>query len=194
METDIVLEGFMEAERVHGVRYTQFIGDGDSSVYPTLLTSVPGWGQAIKKLECANHACKCYRDALEKLVQDNPYKGSRRLTKKIRQKLVSGARCTIRMRSYEMDVKKAVELLNRDLLNGPLHCFCIHSHCSTDFCTVAREKEEPSNGNTQNSQSASSSNNDDQPASSSSIFNESGRCSSDDENDDDIKGMYVESI
>ena len=49
-ETDIVLEGFMEAERVHGVRYTQFIGDGDSSVYPTLLTSVPGWGQAIKKL------------------------------------------------------------------------------------------------------------------------------------------------
>ena len=50
METDIVLEGFMEAERVHGVRYTRFIGDGDSSVYPTLLTSVPGWGQAIKKL------------------------------------------------------------------------------------------------------------------------------------------------
>ena len=81
METDIVLEGFMEAERVHGVHYTKFIGDGDSSVYPTLLTSVPGWGQAIKKLECANHACKCYRGALEELVQDNPsYKGSGRLT------------------------------------------------------------------------------------------------------------------
>ena len=30
METDIILEG---AERVHGVRYTKFIGDGDSSVY-----------------------------------------------------------------------------------------------------------------------------------------------------------------
>ena len=129
METDIVLEGFMEAERVHGVRYTQFIGDGDSSVYPTLLTSVPGWGQAIKKLECANHACKCYRGTLEKLVQDNLlYKDSGRLIKKMRQKLVSGARCAIRMRSYETDVKKAVELLNRDLLNGPLHCFGIHSH------------------------------------------------------------------
>ena len=165
METDIVLEGFMEAERVHGVRYTQFIGDGDSSVYPTLLTSVPGWGQAIKKLECANHACKCYRGVLKKLVQDNySYKGSGRLTKKMRQKLVSGARCAIRMRSYETDVKKAVELLNRDLLNRPLHCFGIHSHCSTDFCTVARENQEPSNSNTQNSQSASSSNNDDQPA------------------------------
>ena len=88
----------------------------------------------------------------------------------MRQKLVSGACCAIRMRSYETDVKKAVELLNRDLLNGPLHCFGIHFY----FCTVAREKQEPSNSNTQNSQSASSSKNDDQPASSSSIFNESG--------------------
>ena len=118
METDIVLEGFLEAERVHGVRYTQFVGDGDSSVYPTLLTSVPGWGHTIKKIECANHACKCYRGALEKLVQDNPsYKGSGRFTKKMRQKLVSAARCAIQMRSKETDAKKAVELLNRDLLN-----------------------------------------------------------------------------
>ena len=45
METDIVLEGFLEAERVHGVRYTQLIGDGDSSVYPTLLQNVPGWSE-----------------------------------------------------------------------------------------------------------------------------------------------------
>ncbi len=37
METDIIVEGFKEAERVHGVRYTCFVGDGDSSVYPTLL-------------------------------------------------------------------------------------------------------------------------------------------------------------
>ena len=93
METDIILEGFLEAERVHGVRYTKFIGDGDSSVYPTLLQSVPGWGYAIKKLECANHACKCYRGALERLVQDNPsYKGTGGLTKKMRQRLVSVAR------------------------------------------------------------------------------------------------------
>ena len=38
---DIILEGFIIAERVHGVRYTQFIGDGDSSVYPTLIQKVP---------------------------------------------------------------------------------------------------------------------------------------------------------
>ena len=77
METDIILEGFLEAEQVHGVRYIHFI---DSSVHPTLIQNVPGWGHAIKKLECANHAC---RGALERLVQDNPsYKGNGGLTLK----------------------------------------------------------------------------------------------------------------
>ncbi len=40
------LEGFMEAERVHGVRYIYI---GDSSVDTTLLQNVPGWGHAIEK-------------------------------------------------------------------------------------------------------------------------------------------------
>jgi len=60
MEPDIILEGFLQAESTHGVQYIKFIGDGDSSVHSTLITGVPGWGRAIEKLECANHACKCY--------------------------------------------------------------------------------------------------------------------------------------
>lgn len=92
METDIIVEGFAEAERVHGVRYIRFIGDGDSSVYPTLIQRVPGWGHSIKKIECANHCCKCYRSALEKLVQENPsYKGKGGLTLMMRTRLVSAA-------------------------------------------------------------------------------------------------------
>jgi len=55
MEPDIILEGFLEAEKVHGVRYTQFIEDGDSSVYPTLLTSVP-----ISSHQCA-YLGSCYQ-------------------------------------------------------------------------------------------------------------------------------------
>ncbi len=138
METDILVEGFLESERVHGVRYVKFIGDGDSSVYPNLIQNVP-WGHGIKKLECANHACKCYRGALERLVQENTsYKGRGKLTKKMRQKLVSAARCAIKMRSKESNAKTAVEKLKKDLMNGPRHCFGIHSNCSTDFCTIAQ--------------------------------------------------------
>ena len=100
METQAILEGFQQSEQVHGLRYTSFIGDGDSSVYPTLIQEVPNYGRAIKKLECANHACKCYRSSLEQLVQLNPrYKGKGGLTLQMRKKLTSAARCAIKMRS-----------------------------------------------------------------------------------------------
>ena len=141
METDILVEGFMKAEEIHGVRYMRFIGDGDSSVHTTLLQSVPGWGCSIKKLECANHACKCYRGALERLIQENSsYKGTGGLTLKMRKRLVSAACCAIRMRSKELDRAKAVKLLEKDLINGPNHCFGIHDACSSDFCSTAREQ------------------------------------------------------
>ena len=143
METDIIVEGFLEAEKVHGVRYTRFIGDGDSSVYPTLLQSIPVWGHAIKKIECANHACKCYRGALERIAQENPsYKGKGGLTQKMRRKLVSAARSAIRMRSTESDRGNALNSLRKDLMNGPRHCFGHHDYCSPDFCTMARERME----------------------------------------------------
>ena len=123
------MEGFLEAETVHGVRYTQFIGDGDSSVHPTLIQNVPGWGNAIKKHECANHTCKCYRGALEQLVQNNPsYKGSGGLTTKMRKRLVSAARCAIGIRSKELNTAQALISLRKDLINGPSHCFGIQTH------------------------------------------------------------------
>ena len=146
MEPDIILEGFKQAERVHSVRYMRFVGDGDSSVYLTLVQNVPGWGRYIKKQECANHCCKCYRSGLEKLVQENPsYKGKKgRLTKKMRCRLTSAARCAIKMRSKEPDITKAVKLLERDLQNGPYHCFGHHDRCSPDFCLAAKERVESS--------------------------------------------------
>ncbi len=142
METDILLEGFIQAERIHGVRYTKFIGDGDSSVHPTLIQSVPGWGHMIQRLECANHMCKCYGGALEQLVKDNPsYKGSGGLTLKMRKRLVSSARCAIKMRSRENDKVKGLALLKNDFINGPRHCFGIHAHCSPNFCQSVRSMQ-----------------------------------------------------
>ena len=81
MESDIILEGFCKAEQQHGLRYINFIGDGDSSVHTMLISGVSGWGHAISKQECANHAVKCYRSSLENLAKDKPqYKGRHKLT------------------------------------------------------------------------------------------------------------------
>ena len=54
---------------------------------------------------------------------------------KMRKRLMSAARYAIKMRSKEVDRKKAVKLLERDLRNGPYHCFGIHDQCSSDFYT-----------------------------------------------------------
>ena len=106
-----------------------------------MIAGIPTWGYGVKKVECANHATKCYRAALEKLAQGNPsYREKGKLTESMRKRLTKAARCAIRMRSSEPDRRRAVRLLQEDLRNGPLHCFGIHSSCSTNFCQVAQRQ------------------------------------------------------
>ena len=81
MESDIIAEGFRLSETTHGVRYLKVVGDGDSSVMVTIRQAVP-YGAFVEKIECANHAVKCYRSRLEALPKDHPqYRGRGGLTK-----------------------------------------------------------------------------------------------------------------
>ena len=41
MEPDFIVEGFLLAEKKHGVRFMWFIGDGDSSVFASIQEKVP---------------------------------------------------------------------------------------------------------------------------------------------------------
>ncbi len=61
---------------------------------------------------------------------------------------MSAARCAIKMRSAESDTKRATELLQQDLHNGSLHCFGIHTHCSTDCCKIVRTSTTTTTTNT----------------------------------------------
>ena len=148
MEADIILEGFKAAHDQHGLRYTEFIGDGDSSVQPTLAQNLP-WGFAIKKLECANHAVKCFRSSLENLVSSNSsYKGRGKLTEAMRKRLTKAARSAIIMRSKESDKQTAIRKLQHDLMNIPYHCFGYHEKCSADFCKTKQQQQNASNSPT----------------------------------------------
>ena len=60
METSIIVQAFQETESKYGLHYTKFVGDGDCSVFPSLVTEVAEYGHAIHKIECSNHAVKCY--------------------------------------------------------------------------------------------------------------------------------------
>lgn len=50
----------------------------------------------------------------------------------------------LKMRSKEPDTTRAVKLLERDLQNGPYHCFGHYERCSPDFCLSAKERVESS--------------------------------------------------
>lgn len=59
MEVTGVYEMFLRSLELHGVRYAEYIGDGDSKTFPYLLEKLPyGKDFIIKKLECVNHVSK----------------------------------------------------------------------------------------------------------------------------------------
>ena len=126
METDTILEGFRQSENMHGLRYLWLIGDGDSSVYHSVVTGVSSYEHDITKVECANHAVKCNRNRLEALCNDKPqYRGKRGY-----HRLWWNASLT------EQDVPPTtsnVIALRHDLRNGPRHYFGLHDHCNSAF-------------------------------------------------------------
>ena len=131
MESDIIVEGFNLSESMHGLRYMQFIEDGDSSVHYNIVTSVP-YGRHVEKIECANHAVKCYHTRLANIVKDNPsFGGSGNLTKDIITKITQAARKAITAHSCTGDV----EALRNDLHNGPKHYFGDHSNGNSTICS-----------------------------------------------------------
>ena len=64
---------------------------------------------------------------------------------------MSAARSAIQMRSKEPDVNIALQLLERDLINVPLHCFGHHNCSSPDFCLAAKNRLQQESQGTVNS-------------------------------------------
>ena len=53
----MMVEGFVLSILIHGLRYLEFIGDGDSIVHQRLIEHVT-YGKEIVKHECSNHVTK----------------------------------------------------------------------------------------------------------------------------------------
>ena len=131
MEADIILEGFRLSEEIHGLRYLWLIGDGNSSVYHSVVTGVPSYGRDITKVECANHAVKCYKNRLEALCNNKPdYRGKHGLSQAMMKWIAHGTQCAIKMHSATGDVAA----LRYDLRNGSRHYFGLHSDYNSAFC------------------------------------------------------------
>lgn len=140
MEADMAVEGFNLSETMHGVRYRQFIADGDSSVFAKLRQHV-SYGQTINKIECSNHALKNFGKHLHRIKKDTHIKleGRKLLTVTKIKQLQRRAKCSI----YEHSkTEKKVTLLREDLKNGLHHVYGDHSVCRQGICNSVGDQSE----------------------------------------------------
>lgn len=90
MEVSSIVEMFQRSIKKYGLRYVNYIGDGDSKTYSGILKAKPyGEDFVVNKKECVGHVQKRMgtrlRDLVKKTVEEKQVKG-----KKIQKKTLSG--------------------------------------------------------------------------------------------------------
>lgn len=58
MEVDVVVEMFSRSETLHGLKYCNYIGDGDSKTFKNIVETQPYADITISKKECIDHVQK----------------------------------------------------------------------------------------------------------------------------------------
>ncbi|KAG8226142.1 hypothetical protein J437_LFUL005803 [Ladona fulva] len=105
MEVDAIVEMFSKSEERHGIKYVNYIGDGDSKTYKGVLDAkLYGDGFAINKRECIGHVQKRMGTRLRQCVKKNKGVGGRnKLTGKMIDKLTIYYGLAIRRNSESVD-------------------------------------------------------------------------------------------
>lgn len=138
MEQDMLVEAFINSEKLHGVRYLTYVGDGDSSVMARIQQQCP-YGYRVKKVPCKNHAIRVYTSGLYSVASNTALKHSdlRKIIRKNVNGLVKAANCAIAKATKNSDNLSKLDNTRRlcnDLRNGPKHVFGEHSGCG-DWCS-----------------------------------------------------------
>ncbi|KAI8731216.1 Short-chain collagen C4 [Biomphalaria glabrata] len=116
MEAAGAVNIFMRSVETRNIRYTQYLGDGDSSSYKKVVDSKPYGEKPIEKLECVGHVQKRCGTRLRRLVNDNKGRklddgkgisGIGRLTSKKIDTLQNYFGFAIRQNSGNLDQMKA---------------------------------------------------------------------------------------
>ncbi|KAK5648068.1 hypothetical protein RI129_002960 [Pyrocoelia pectoralis] len=145
MEASIILEGFKTSIPTNNLIHGKLIGDGDSSVFKKLNEAAPyGPTYTIEKLECRNHLLRNYITKISELSKESQFPIT--IRKQITSSDVLGRlrNAVTKAIAYRKNTTEPlymqVELLKKDIENGPLHVFGNHLSCASYFCTKSTEK------------------------------------------------------
>ncbi|XP_035228868.1 uncharacterized protein LOC118200978 [Stegodyphus dumicola] len=137
MEVDGMIKIFHRSEAERGLKYINYIGDGDSRTFPAIRDSKPYDDETVSKLECVGHVQKRMGTRLRKLKQDyrckkledgKPLSGKGRLTDTMINRLTQYYGNAIRSNALSVDEMRkgiwAVYFHTRSTDAEPLHTFC----------------------------------------------------------------------
>jgi len=110
MEVDAVVEMFLRSEQLHGVRYSNYIGDGDAKTFKAILDIEPyGHEFKIKKNECIGHVEKRMGSRLRNVKKSAKLGGKGKLTDVLIKKLTRYYSLAIRRNSDSViEMRKAI--------------------------------------------------------------------------------------
>lgn len=141
MEAAILVEGFKRSEEMYGIRYSHFIGDGDSNVYKRILETFP-YRKPVQKIECKNHLLRNFVFKLEELcckTSLGPIAIRRKIKQNILKMRASITKAIKHRKTENTPLENKISNLREDILNIPSHTFGQHSKCQhlKYFCKKA---------------------------------------------------------
>lgn len=110
MEVESVKTMFLRSDELHGVKYVNYIGDGDSKTFSALLKIKPyGDEQTVVKSECVGHVQKRMGTRLRNVRKAKKLGGKGKLTEALIKKLTTYYGLAIRRNvNNAKDMKKAI--------------------------------------------------------------------------------------
>ncbi|XP_042913216.1 uncharacterized protein, partial [Parasteatoda tepidariorum] len=134
MESDIIVNGFLNSMDMYGVKYSKMIGDGDSNVHKKILDSLPYGNFMVEKIECKNHLIRNVCSKLTELSKSTKNGFKIKFRKllganlfRMRQAIWSASN---HHRKSEISEIRKMKELRTDLINIPYHIFGKHDKCS----------------------------------------------------------------
>lgn len=142
MEVDSVIEMFARSESVHGLKYANYIGDGDSKTFKGIMDSKPYADLDVRKKECIDHVQKRMGTRLRNLKKKTAGLGGKgKLTGKLIDELTIYYGLAIRRNP------DSIEKMKNDIWATLQHKLSTdenpqHEKCSLSWCAWKKAEAE----------------------------------------------------
>ncbi|XP_052562537.1 uncharacterized protein LOC128092545 [Culex pipiens pallens] len=146
MEAALIVEAFNSIFAKYKLKFTQVVGDGDSSVFNMIKEKVT-YSTQIEKIQCTNHTKKNFKKAMFKLEKNTAFStATRQILSTYRDKFVYRLQFVVKHCADNGGTD--VSNLKKDILEIMNHVGDCHQNCRLDVCpeagntnAIAREYE-----------------------------------------------------